>query len=165
MYSLATRNATRKFVDDYGKGIAQAIRGTNLFFPVVVAQKALESGYGRSGLTKDANNFGGIKYNPNLSGVVGFVTKDTSEYIKGRKVVVKQKFSKFKDVEAGIRATIQVLLLDRYKAARETAKTPQDQVLMIARAGYTTTPPQEYLNLLNGIIHATQDYVQLGRIK
>lgn len=165
MYSLATRNATRKFVDDYGKGIAQAIRGTNLFFPVVVAQKALESGYGRSGLTKDANNFGGIKYNPNLSGVVGFVTKDTSEYIKGRKVVVKQKFSKFKDVEAGIRATIQVLLLDRYKAARETAKTPQDQVLMIARAGYTTTPPQKYLNLLNGIIHATQDYVQLGRIK
>lgn len=165
MYSLATRNATRKFVDDYGKGIAQAIRGTNLFFPVVVAQKALESGYGSSGLTKEAYNFGGIKYNPNLSGVVGFVTKDTSEYVKGRKVIVKQKFSKFKDVEAGIRATIQVLLFERYNEARDTAKTPQQQVLMIARAGYTTTPPEKYLNLLNGIIQATQDYVQLGRIK
>ena len=165
MYSIATRNATRKFIDEYGKGIAQAIKGTNLFFPVVVAQKALESGYGKSGLTKEANNFGGIKYNPNLSGVVGYITKDTAEYVKGRKMIVKQNFSKFKDVESGIKATIQVLLLDRYKNAREKAKTPQEQVLMIAQAGYTTTPPKKYLNSLNGIIHATQDYVQLGRIK
>lgn len=164
MYSLAVRNRTRQFVNTYGRGIAQAIKGTGLFFPVIVAQKALESGWGESGLTKEANNFGGIKYNPNLQGVVGFVTKDTAEYVKGKRVIVKQKFSKFKDVEAGIRATIQVLMLDRYKNARDSAKTPQEQVLMIARAGYTTTPPQKYLNLLNGIIHATQDYVQLGRI-
>lgn len=164
MYSLAVKNRTTQFLKDYGKGIAQAIRGTGLFFPTVVAQKALESGWGLSGLTKDANNFGGIKYNPNLAGVTGFVTRDTTEFVRGRRVVVKQRFSKFRDVESGIRATIQVLMADRYKDARLKAKTPEEQVLMIARAGYTTTPPQQYLNNLQGIIEAVQDQTGLGRI-
>ena len=164
MYSLAVKNRATQFIKDYGKGIAQAIRGTGLFFPAIVAQKALESGWGTSGLTKEANNFGGIKYNPNLQGVTGFVIKDTTEYVRGKKVVVKEKFSKFKDVESGIRATIKVLMGERYKNARLKAKTPEEQILMIARAGYTTTPPQKYLNSLVGIIEATQDLTALGRI-
>jgi flagellum-specific peptidoglycan hydrolase FlgJ len=164
MYSLAVKNRTKKFVDTYGKGVALAIKGTGLFFPTVIAQKALESGWGESELTKTAFNFGGIKYNPNLTGVIGSVTRDTSEYINGKKVIVKQKFSRFKDVESGIKATIRVLMGDRYKAARLNAKTPEEQVLMIARAGYTTTPPEKYLAALKGIIEATQDYAKLGRI-
>ena len=163
-YSLAVRKKTRAFIDKYGDGIVKAIKGTGLFFPTVVAQKCLESGYGESSLSVNDYNFGGIKYNPNLPGVIGYVLKDTMEYKGGRKVAVKAKFSKFKDVESGIRATIAVLMNDRYKAARLNAKTPQEQVLMIARAGYTTTPATKYLSSLNGIIEATQDYVQLGRV-
>lgn len=164
MYSLAVKNRTQEFVKLYGKGIALAVKGTNLFFSAIVAQKALESGWGQSSLTKEANNFGGIKYNPKLSGVVGYVTKDTTEFVKGKQIPMKQRFSKFKDVESGIKATIQVLMMDRYKNARELAKTPQEQILMIAKAGYTTTPPNEYLRRLNGIIEATQDLTGLGRI-
>lgn len=164
MYSLAVKNRTTQFIKDYGKGIAQAIKGTGLFFPTVVAQKALESGWGQSGLTKEANNFGGIKYAPSLPGVIGYVTKDTTEYIKGKPRKVQAKFSKFKDVESGIRATITVLLGDRYKNARLNATTPEEQVLMIAKAGYTTTPAQKYLSSLQGIIEATQDLTGLGRI-
>lgn len=164
MYSLAVKNATKEFVDLYGKGIARAIKGTNLFFPAMVAQKALESGWARSGLTREANNFGGIKYNPKLEGVIGSITKDTTEVIKGKTVKLKQNFSKFKDVESGIKAQTQVLMFDIYKDARNNAKTPQEQILMIAKAGYTTTPPKKYLDSMNGIIQATQDYVQLGRI-
>jgi len=163
-YSLAVRNRTRKFVDTYGAGIINAIRGTNLFFATVVAQKCLESGYGESALAREDFNFGGIKYAPNLAGVVGFTTRDTTEFVKGRPVRMKQRFSKFKDVESGIRATIRVLLSDRYKNARNNAKNAKEQVLMIARAGYTTTPPQRYLAALSGIIEATQDYVQIGRV-
>ena len=164
MYSLAVKNRTKKFVDTYGRGVALAIKGTGLFFTTVIAQKALESGWGESELTKQANNFGCIKYNPNLSGVIGSITKDTVEYVKGKKVFIKQKFSRFKDVESGIRATITVLMLDRYKNARLQAKTPEEQVLMIAKAGYTTAPPAKYLAALQGIIEATQDYAKLGRI-
>ena len=163
-YSLAVKKKTRAFVDRYGQGIIKAIKGTGLFFPTVVAQKCLESGYGESSLAMNDFNFGGIKYNPNLPGVIGYVVKDTFEYRGGRKIPVQAKFSKFKDVESGINATITVLKGDRYKDARLNAKTPQEQVLMIARAGYTTTPANTYLSKLKGIIEATQDYVQLGRI-
>lgn len=164
MYSLAVKNRTQKFIKDYGKGIAEAIRGTGLFFPVIIAMKCLESGYGESSLTKEAFNFGGIKYNPNLPGVVGYVTRDTTEYVRGKKVTVPQKFSRFKDVEAGIKATNTVLMLDRYKAARLNAKSAKEQVLMIVRAGYSTTPAEKYYGKLQGIIEATQDLTGLGRI-
>jgi flagellum-specific peptidoglycan hydrolase FlgJ len=163
-YSLAVKNKTREFIDLYGAGIINAIKGTNLFFATVVAQKCLESGYGASLLAKEDFNFGGIKYAPKLAGVIGYTVRDTAEYIGGKKVIVKQKFSKFKDAESGIRATIQVLLADRYKNARDNAKTAKEQVLMIARAGYTTTPAEKYLASLSGIIEATQDYVQIGRV-
>ena len=164
MYSLAVKNRTQKFIKDYGKGIAEAIRGTGLFFPVVIAMKCLESAYGESTLTKQAYNFGGIKYNPNLPGVVGYVSMDTTEYVKGKKVFVQKKFSKFKDVESGIRATLTVLMLDRYKNARLSAKSSKEQVLMIVSSGYSTTPAETYYGKLQGIIEATQDLTGLGRI-
>ena len=75
----------RYFLFKYGSGIANAIKGTNLFFPAIVAQSIAESGYGRS-IPTGSNNFGGIKYAPNLPGVVGYVLADTSEYVKGKKV-------------------------------------------------------------------------------
>jgi len=164
-YSLAVKNKTKWFVDTYGDGIAKAIRGTNLYFPTVVAQKALESGWGESSLAKNDFNFGGIKCAPSLAGVVGCVTKDTTEYIGGKKRYVKRSFSKFKDVEAGIRATVEVLMKDRYADARNKATSAKDQVLRIAKAGYTTTPATKYLDSLSGILEATQDYTGLGRIK
>jgi len=164
MYSLAVKNKTKWFIDTYGTGIAKAIKGTNLFFPAIVAQKALESGWGQSSLTKQHNNWGGIKCAPNLSGAIGCIKMDTTEYKKGVKVNTKQSFTKFADTESGIRAVTKVLMADRYKNARDNAKTAKEQVLMIAKAGYTTTPPSKYLALLSGIIEAAQDYKGLGRI-
>jgi flagellum-specific peptidoglycan hydrolase FlgJ len=163
MYGLATYNATKNFIKTYGVGIANAIKGTGLFFPAVVAQSSYESGYGKR-IPTGSNNFGGIKYNASLPGVVGYVTADTTEYKNGKKVNTTAKFSKFKDVESGFRAHVQVLLLDRYKKARLTAKTPEDQILEIAKAGYTTTNPIKYLNGMKGIIEASRDISKIGRI-
>lgn len=164
MYSLAVKNKTKWFIDTYGEGIAKAIKGTNLFFPAVVAQKALESGWGQSSLTKLHNNWGGIKCAPKLAGAIGCVKMDTTEYEKGVKYNTKQSFTKFADTASGIKAVTQVLMADRYKNARNNAKTAKEQVLMIAKAGYTTTPPSKYLASMNGIIEAAQDYKGLGRI-
>jgi flagellum-specific peptidoglycan hydrolase FlgJ len=163
MYGLATYNATKNFIKTYGVGIANAIKGTGLFFPAVVAQSSYESGYGKR-IPTGSNNFGGIKYNASLPGVIGYVTADTTEYKNGKKVNTTAKFSKFKDVESGFRAHVQVLLLDRYKKARLTAKTPEDQILEIAKAGYTTTNPIKYLNSMKGIIEASRDIAKIGRI-
>jgi flagellum-specific peptidoglycan hydrolase FlgJ len=162
-YSNAVKEKTKNFIKLYGKGVANAIANTGLFFPAVVGQSAFESGYGER-IPEGSNNFGGIKYNPNLKGVVGYVTSDTLEYIKGKPVRVKQNFAKFKDVESGFKAHIEVLLKDRYKNARLNAKTPEEQIMMIVQSGYSTTPPQKYLSSMKGIIEATRDLTGLGRI-
>jgi len=164
MYSPYLFGRVKEFVKNYGTGIAKSIKGTGLFFPAIIGQSALESGYGEN-IPLNSNNFGGIKYNPNLTGVVGYVEADTTEYKNGKKVKVKQKFSKFKDVESGFLAHIQVLLGSRYENARLNAKTPQEQILMIAKSGYTTTSPEKYLAQMNSIIDAATDLTKIGRIK
>ena len=162
-YSQAVKEKTQKFIKNYGKGIVNSIADTGLFFPAVIGQSAFESGYGEK-IPEGSNNFGGIKYNPNLQGVIGYVESDTLEYVRGVPTRVKQKFSKFKDVESGFKAHIQVLMKDRYKNARLNAKTPEEQILMIVQSGYSTTPPQKYLNSMRGIIEASRDLTGLGRI-
>jgi flagellum-specific peptidoglycan hydrolase FlgJ len=152
----------RYFVAKYGEGIARAIKGTNLFFPAVVAQSITESGYGRSELTSKANNFGGIKYNPNIHS--GYILADTTEFIKGKKVNVKEKFAKFSDVAQGFKSHVDVLMADRYKNARNLAKTPEEQILLFAKAGYTTTPPKEYLDTMRGNIKRVRDKYKISKI-
>lgn len=153
----------RYFLAKYGRGVANAIKKTNLFFAAVVAQSITESGYGRK-IPTDSNNFAGIKYSPNLAGVVGYVLADTTEVVNGRKIPVKAKFSKFADAESGFKAHVQVLLGDRYKNARLNAKTPEEQIKMIAAAGYTTTNPTGYLNSMKGNINRVRDTTQLSII-
>lgn len=162
MYGVATYNATKKFIKEYGKGIANAIKGTGIYFPVAIGQKAYESGYGKR-IPPNSNNFGGIKYNPKLEGVVGFVVADTTEVIKGKKVRVKQRFSKFKDVETGIKGYVDVLKAPRYAKALQ-AKNPYDQLLEIAKAGYSTMNPKKYADMIYPLVQAARDIAQIGRI-
>jgi len=154
----------RYFLFKYGIGVAKAIKGTEIFFPAIIAQSIAESGYGRS-IPKDSNNFGGIKYNPSIQGVIGYVLSDTSEVINGKKVFVKAKFSKFKDAETGFKAHVDVLLKDRYKNALSSAKTPEEQIINIAKAGYTTTPPNAYLSQMTGNIKRVREKTGWGKIK
>lgn len=163
MYSPFLYQRIKKFTDTYGLGIGNLIKGTGLFFPAVVAQSAYESGYGER-IPQGSNNFGGIKYNPNLEGVVGYVETDTVEYVRGKRVVMKQRFAKFKDVESGFRGHVRVLMLDRYKDARLLAKNPVEQLLMIAKAGYSTKNPTAYANALKPLVQAVTDYKKIGRI-
>jgi hypothetical protein len=152
----------RYFIYLYGEGIAKAIKGTNLFFPAITALKITESGYGRN-IPTGSFNFGGVKYNSNIHS--GYVLSDTYEVVNGKKTLVKNtKFAKFKDAEDGIKQNIKVLLGDRYKNAREQAKSPEEQIKMIAKAGYTTTPADTYLNLMSGNIKRVAKKTGFGKI-
>lgn len=151
----------RYFIAKYGDGIAKAIRGTKLYFSAIVALKMLESGYGRN-VPFNSFNFGGIKYNPAIHS--GYVVSDTTEVVNGKKVYVQAKFAKFASAEEGIKSNIQTLLGSRYDAARNKAKTADDQILKIAQAGYTTTPAKEYLNLMKGNIKRVRTKTGLGLI-
>jgi flagellum-specific peptidoglycan hydrolase FlgJ len=164
MYSKAVKDKTRWFIDNYGEGIIKGIRGTNIFFAAAVAQKAVESGWGQSTLTQKYNNWGGINCARKLEGVVGCIVMPTKVGKKGKLVKSTQNFSIFRDVEAGIRGVSKVLMQDRYKNARDNAKSAKEQILMFGKAGYGGVTPEAYLKGMSGIIEAAQDYSGLGRI-
>jgi flagellum-specific peptidoglycan hydrolase FlgJ len=151
----------RYFIYLYGEGIAKAIKGTGLFFSGIVGMKITESGYGRN-IPLNSFNFGGVKYNPNIH--EDFVLSDTSEIVNGKRVFIKAKFAKFKNAEDGIKKNIAVLLGDRYKKARTDARSPEEQIKMIAQAGYTTTPATSYLKLMQGNIERVRKKTGFGRI-
>ena len=152
----------RYFVAKYGEGIARAIKGTNLFFPAIIAQSITESGYGRSELTSKANNFGGIKYNPKIHS--DYIFADTTEFLNGKRVKITARFAKFSDVAEGFKSHVNVLMADRYKNARNLAKTPEEQITMFAKAGYTTTPPKTYLDSMKGNINRVRDKYKISKI-
>jgi hypothetical protein len=152
----------RYFIYLYGDGIAKGIKGTKLFFSSITALKMLESGYGRN-IPLNSFNFGGVKYNPNIHD--DFVLSDTSEIVNGKRVFIKAKFAKFKDAEDGIKKNIAVLLADRYKNARLKARSPEEQIKLIATSGYTTTPSTSYLKLMQGNIDRVRKKTGFGRIE
>lgn len=151
----------RYFIYLYGDGIAKAIKGTGLFFSAIAGLKMFESGYGRI-IPKDSFNFGGVKYNPNIH--QGYVEAMTTEVVKGKRVSVLAKFAKFKDAEDGIRRNIAVLLGDRYKKARLEARSPEEQIKMIVKSGYSTESPTSYLNKMQGLINRARKKTGFGRI-
>ena len=152
----------RYFIYLYGDGIAKAIKGTKLYFSAITALKITESGYGRN-IPLNSFNFGGVKYNPNIH--EDFVLSDTSEIVKGKRIFIKAKFAKFKDAEDGIKRNIAILLGDRYKNARLNARSPEEQIKLIAQAGYTTTPSTTYLKLMQGNIDRVRKKTGFGRIE
>jgi hypothetical protein len=50
------------FTKNYGRYMLDALNGTAIFFPVMLAQASLESGYGTSNAAKNKNNFFGVMY-------------------------------------------------------------------------------------------------------
>lgn len=167
MYSDYTYQNMKQFIDLYGRDIAEAIRGTGLFFSAVAAQKAMESGYGQSELAKKYNNFGGIKNFGSLEGA-GKVLLDTTEIRKGKKVKTKQPFATYKNPRQAFQSYVGVLKDPTKKYVEMgvfNAPTPEEQIIRMVKAGYSTNSPKAYLNLVQSRIDAARDYSKLGKIK
>jgi lysozyme len=167
MYSDYTYQNMKQFIDRYGRDIAEAIRGTGLFFSAVAAQKAMESDYGQSELARKYNNFGGVKNFGSLPGA-GKVILDTTEVVKGKRVAKKQPFATYPNPRQAFQSYVRVLQDPTKKYIQSgvfTAATPEDQIMRMVRAGYSTMTPQAYLRLVQSRISAARDYSKLGKIK
>jgi len=152
----------RYFLFKFGNAFAEAIKGTNLFFAGVVAQSIAESGYGKSNLAKNANNFAGVKYIASLH--PAFYETQTKEVIKGKTVTITAKFAKFPTALDGVKNHIETLMKPRYEKARLTAKTPEEQIKMIVQAGYATLNATTYVNILKGNIKRIQNKIPIGKV-
>lgn len=130
------------FVDNYGNDVANALKGTGIYWAVAVAQKCQESGFGTSNLAKTKNNFGGI-------------------LIKG----VAKKFDSPQHCFAFYAGT----LLSPTKKYRSkgllSAKTPHEQLRAIADGGYCTEPPaDEYYKQVSKILDKVVAMYKIGKI-
>jgi hypothetical protein len=152
----------RYFLFKYGGDFARVLKGTNLFYAGVVAQSIGESGYGRSTLATNANNFAGVKYNSNLH--PDFYETKTKEVVKGKTITITAKFAKFPTALEGIQNHINTLLKPIYAKAVATAKSPEEQIKMIVKAGYATLPATTYVNNIKGNIRRIQDKFPTGKI-
>lgn len=111
---------------------------------ITIAQAALESGWGESGLTKAGNNLFGIKADSRWLGET--LTLNTREFIKGQWVVVPAKWRKYASWQASIDDHAAFLKQNsRYKPCF-LCTTAQAFAHALAQAGYATDP--NYANKL-----------------
>ena len=101
------------FTKKYGKDMLQALNGSDIYFPVMLAQASVESGYGSSAAAKNKNNFFGVMYG-----------SKTKSFGSAREAFAKQ-------VEMFYKPNLP------YQAhGVTTATSPYDQARKIADSGY-----------------------------
>ena len=124
---------------------------TNIAASLTIAQAALESAWGGSGLTAKANNLFGIKG----KGSAGSCTMPTTEYVGGRPIKVNAAFRAYHNWGESI-ADHSRLILDGVSWNRNLykgviGKRGADAARAIAAAGYATDPKyaEKLISIMN----------------
>jgi flagellum-specific peptidoglycan hydrolase FlgJ len=121
-----------------------------LFKSVTVAQAALESGWGASGLTVTANNLFGIKDFKSDYWTGSYVEMTTTEEINGEDIQQIARFRKYSSWKESIEDRIKFLqTYDRYKNVF-TAEDYKEQARELQKAGWATD--SSYAELIISII-------------
>lgn len=122
---------------------------------ITLAQAALESGWGESGLTKSANNFFGIKDQPNDEWYGAYVEKPTGEVFNGVKTTITSKFRKYADAGESFKDHASFLLKNkRYAPLFQLKETDYiNWAKGLKAAGYATA-----LNYADTLINMVYKY-------
>jgi len=151
------------FAKNYGKDMTDALNGSDIYFPLMLAQGSLESGYGTSPAAKNKNNFFGVMagrvtatfknpklafekqvklfYNPNLPYLSHGVTSANSPYQQARRIA-----------DSG------------YYSLGNDSTLPQYMKAKVAR-GYTDKDSADwYYSKLKGFIDDALKVLPLGKI-
>jgi mannosyl-glycoprotein endo-beta-N-acetylglucosaminidase/stage II sporulation protein P len=153
------------WIKKYGPDAVAAAKDTNIFPSVMLSQAILESSGkvngvyepGQSLLSKNANNYFGIKASAGWVGPV--ISLKTGEFINGQYVTVTGVFRKYNTIKDSFTDYINFLKVNpRYAAAGVfSATTAQQQADALQRAGYATDPL--YASKIKSIIQSIQSYI------
>lgn len=139
------------FIASIAPGAQQSQAATGVPASVTMAQAILESGWGQSELTQEANNFFGIKCNGESEHSNGCVTKRTREVINGQEIWVDAEFrsyatpaDSFTDHGAFLRDNA------RYANAFNFQDDPDQFIREVHQAGYATDP--NYSSVVIGLM-------------
>jgi flagellum-specific peptidoglycan hydrolase FlgJ len=136
------------FLDKYGAAAMRSMQSTGVPASVTLAQAILESGWGRSGLTRKAFNFFGIKG----TGPAGSVTVRTREVVNGRSIYINAAFKAYHNAAESFADHGKMLRrLSRYAPCFRNRNNPEQFCRELQKAGYATDP--HYASALINIIH------------
>lgn len=107
---------------------------------ITISQAILESGWGRSALSRVANNFFGIKAVANAS-PDGYAEFPTTEFVDGRRLSEMAKFARYPSPAASFDAhAILLATTTRYKPAMGQSHDPAAFAQQLQKCGYSTNP-------------------------
>lgn len=127
-----------EFIMRLTPGAVASAKASGVLASITIAQAALESGWGESGLAKTGNNLFGIKADSRWRGQT--LTMNTKEFIKGQWVVVPALWRKYPSWQASMEDHAAFLRRNpRYKACFLCTTGPAF-ARALAQAGYATDP-------------------------
>ncbi|OEH85375.1 hypothetical protein BHU72_04610 [Desulfuribacillus stibiiarsenatis] len=126
-----------KFIESLVASAKEDYALHGLFPSVKIAQAILESNWGKSGLTKEANNLFGIKG----VGTVGSITKKTREYSEEKGWIwVQAQFRNYNTLNESINDHTQFLLRSSRYLPVFQANNYLEAAHALQEAGYATDP-------------------------
>lgn len=136
-----------QFISTHAAAVIENSPG-GLFPSVTMAQMALESAWGESALSRNHNNYFGIKQGSTWKGPVTYQT--TNEVIQGGSVQTSAYFRVYSSPADSLKDRAALLHTARYRAVL-TAPDPETQGAELYRAGYATDPkyPDKLITLIN----------------
>lgn len=145
------------FVDTYGQSAFNVGKKSGIPYDAILGQAILESNYGQSSLTKEANNFFGIKAGSSWTGPT--VSKRTAEQnASGGVYYVEAKFRAYATPEAGFQGYADFIKGNpRYAKALNYPQDPVGYIRAIRDAGYATDV--SYVDKVANRISAVQQYI------
>ena len=141
-----------EFIMRLTPGAVASAKASGVPASITIAQAALESAWGESGLTKAGNNLFGLKADSLWRGQT--LTMNTREFIKGQWVVVPALWRKYPSWHASMEDHAAFLRRNpRYKACF-LCTTASAFAKALLQAGYATDP--EYANKLIALMDKHQ---------
>ncbi|MDE2103876.1 MAG: glucosaminidase domain-containing protein [Patescibacteria group bacterium] len=141
----------QSFINTIGTAAKQSMRQTGLSAAFVIAEAALESGWGGSELAQRGKNLFGVKAFPGWEGAT--MSLPTREFFKGRWVTVNAQWCVYVDWIDSILAHAKFLFGEpRYKPALTVREDVKKFAPAIQAAGYATDP--EYAKKILMIVDA-----------
>lgn len=141
----------KEFIAKIAPFATKDMKETNIAASLTIAQAALESAWGCSGLTAKANNLFGIKG----SGTAGSCTMPTTEYVKGKPIKVDAAFRAYKNWGESISDHSKLIMngvsWDKNLYKGVVGKRGADAARAIAAAGYATDPKyaEKLISIMN----------------
>lgn len=139
----------QSFLNTIGPVAQQVAQENGIYASVMIAQAALESGWGNSALSTQGHNLFGVKWN----GTGNYITMPTQEYYGGQWHTINAKFQSYNSYYDSLTSYAQLIKNNFPNSTRANAATPQIAAANLKNGvygSYATDP--NYANSLDRMI-------------